>query len=44
MGLRMRSQILGTGAYVPKQVLTNGDLEKIVETLKAGAKVLNDEA
>ena len=28
----MRSQILGTGAYAPKQVLTNGDLEKIVET------------
>ena len=28
----MRSQILGTGAYAPKQVLTNGDLEKMVET------------
>jgi 3-oxoacyl-[acyl-carrier-protein] synthase-3 len=31
----MRSQILGTGAYVPKQVLTNGDLEKLVETSDA---------
>ena len=28
----MRSHILGTGAYVPKQVLTNVDLEGLVET------------
>ena len=31
----MRSQILGTGAYAPKQVLTNRDLEKMVETSDA---------
>ena len=28
----MRSQILGTGAYVPDRVLTNGDLERMVAT------------
>ncbi len=28
----MRSHILGTGSYVPKQVLTNGDLEQLVDT------------
>ena len=28
----MRSRILGTGSYAPKQVLTNADLENIVET------------
>ena len=28
----MRSRILGTGSYVPKQVLTNADLETMVET------------
>ncbi len=28
----MRSRILGTGSFAPKQVLTNADLEKIVET------------
>ena len=28
----MKSQILGTGAYVPDRVLTNGDLEKMVST------------
>lgn len=28
----MRSRILGTGSYVPKQVLTNADLEAMVET------------
>ena len=28
----MRSRILGTGSYAPKQVLTNADLEKMVET------------
>jgi 3-oxoacyl-[acyl-carrier-protein] synthase-3 len=28
----MNSQILGTGAYVPKRVLTNADLERMVET------------
>ena len=27
-----RSKILGTGASVPKKVLTNADLERIVET------------
>ena len=31
----MRSQIIGTGAYAPKQVLTNGDLEQMVETSDA---------
>jgi len=31
----MRSQILGTGSYVPKQVLTNGDLEQLVDTSDA---------
>ncbi len=28
----MRSRILGTGSHAPKQVLTNADLENIVET------------
>lgn len=28
----MRSHILGTGSYVPKQVLTNADLEQLVDT------------
>ena len=28
----MRSRIVGTGSYVPKQVLTNADLEAMVET------------
>ena len=28
----MKSQILGTGTYVPKRVLTNNDLEGMVET------------
>jgi 3-oxoacyl-[acyl-carrier-protein] synthase-3 len=31
----MRSHILGTGSYVPKQVLTNGDLEQLVDTSDA---------
>lgn len=31
----MKSRILGTGSYVPKQVLTNGDLEKLVDTSDA---------
>jgi 3-oxoacyl-[acyl-carrier-protein] synthase III len=28
----MRSQIVGTGSYAPQKVLTNADLEKLVET------------
>ena len=28
----MRSQIIGTGSYAPEKVLTNADLEKLVET------------
>lgn len=28
----MRSRILGTGSYAPKQVLTNADLEQMVQT------------
>ncbi len=28
----MRAQIIGTGSYVPEKVLTNRDLEKIVDT------------
>ena len=28
----MRSQIIGTGSYVPEKVLTNADLEKLVDT------------
>src|SRR6266568_5306527 len=28
----MRSQIIGTGSYVPQKVLTNADLEKLVDT------------
>lgn len=28
----MRSRILGTGSFAPKRVLTNADIEKIVET------------
>ncbi len=28
----IHSQILGTGAYAPKRVLTNKDLEALVET------------
>lgn len=31
----IRSQILGTGAYAPQRVLTNQDLEKIVDTTDA---------
>lgn len=31
----MRSRILGTGSYAPKQVLTNADLEAMVETSDA---------
>jgi len=31
----MRSCILGTGSYVPKQVLTNADLERMVDTSDA---------
>ncbi|MFB3146773.1 MAG: beta-ketoacyl-ACP synthase III [Nitrospirales bacterium] len=31
----MRSHILGTGSYVPKQVLTNVDLEQLVDTSDA---------
>ncbi len=31
----IRSQILGTGAYAPKRVLTNQDLEKLVDTTDA---------
>ena len=27
-----RARITGVGAYAPKRVLTNADLEKIVET------------
>jgi 3-oxoacyl-[acyl-carrier-protein] synthase III len=30
--IRVRSKIRGTGAYVPKRVMTNRDLEKTVET------------
>ena len=30
--IRVQSRITGTGAYVPKRVMTNQDLEKIVET------------
>ena len=29
---RPRSRILGTGAYVPERVLSNFDLEKMVDT------------
>jgi 3-oxoacyl-[acyl-carrier-protein] synthase-3 len=32
MSEKMASRIVGTGSYLPKQVLTNRDLEKIVET------------
>jgi 3-oxoacyl-[acyl-carrier-protein] synthase III len=28
----LRSKIIGTGAYVPEKIITNSDLEKIVET------------
>ena len=28
----MRSQIVGTGSYAPEKILTNADLEKLVET------------
>ncbi len=28
----MRSQIIGTGSYVPEKVLTNADFEKLIET------------
>lgn len=31
----MRSRVLGTGSFAPKQVLTNADLETIVETSDA---------
>ena len=29
---RMTTRIIGTGSYVPEQIVTNGDLAKIVET------------
>src|SRR3989304_3516753 len=28
----VRARIIGTGSYVPKRVLTNHDLEKMIET------------
>jgi len=31
-GTKMRSQIVGTGSYLPEKVLTNLELEKLVET------------
>ena len=31
----MKSRILGTGSYVPKRVLSNADLEKMVATSDA---------
>jgi 3-oxoacyl-[acyl-carrier-protein] synthase-3 len=31
-GVQRRSVILGTGSEVPDKVITNGDLEKMVET------------
>jgi hypothetical protein len=31
----IRSHILGTGAYAPKKILTNQDLEQMVETTDA---------
>ncbi len=31
-GVAMRTKILGTGSYLPEKVLTNFDLEKIVDT------------
>lgn len=30
--LKIRSRVAGTGAYLPARVMTNADLEKIVET------------
>ncbi len=30
--LKLRSRIAGTGAYLPERIMTNADLEKIVET------------
>ncbi len=32
MGKRMTTRIVGTGSYVPEQIVTNNDLAKIVET------------
>lgn len=32
MGKRMTTRIVGTGSYVPEQIVTNHDLAKIVET------------
>ena len=29
---RMRARIIGTGSYLPKKILTNQDLEKMVDT------------
>ncbi|HXI09547.1 MAG TPA: 3-oxoacyl-ACP synthase, partial [Thermodesulfobacteriota bacterium] len=28
----MRARLIGTGSYVPKKILTNSDLEKMVDT------------
>ena len=28
----IKTKIVGTGSYLPKKILTNGDLEKMVET------------
>ncbi len=32
---KIRSRIMGTGAYLPERIMTNADLEKIVETTDA---------
>lgn len=32
MGAKSRARIIGTGAYLPKRVLSNADLEKMVDT------------
>ena len=32
MSKRIYSRIAGTGSYLPEKVLTNADLEKMVET------------
>lgn len=32
MTIQINSKILGTGSYVPKNIMTNADLEKIVDT------------
>lgn len=34
---KMTTRIIGTGSYVPEQIVTNDDLSKIVDTMMSGS-------